>query len=376
MFDAIVVGAGPAGATAALVMAGAGARVLVVDRAVRPRAGGSGLLSTSARTMLATLGVSVPPASHHVRACPVTSARTGRSRLVELDATIVARDRLDEAIVASAAAAGARIERGWFVRRPLVAERAIVRGVDMRRGAMRLRIPALVVVAADGARSSLVRAAGLAAGTVRHRTWSTLLDTPDRPATAELFLGRRGWCRLLPADGGVRFVLSTPQTIAPRDALTAARALGPVLARRLDGSRVIEPWHRTRARTVSRAGVPGLLLAGDAAGVGSAAGDGIAAAIAGGLLAARVALRTIETGSLDGSLDELAAARAMWIDPALDVGRRLDRLIGADDVVSMALAVAGVARRRAEELVRHWAAWPGRLESLVHRGAMMDVPRT
>jgi len=57
-------------------------------------------------------------------------------------------------------------------------------------------------------------------------------------------------------------------------------------------------------------------------------------------------------------------------------GRRLDRLIGADDVVSMALAVAGAARRRAEELVRHWAAWPGRLESLVHRGAMMDVPRT
>ena len=37
MLDAIVVGAGPAGAISALVMARAGARVLIVDRATFPR---------------------------------------------------------------------------------------------------------------------------------------------------------------------------------------------------------------------------------------------------------------------------------------------------------------------------------------------------
>lgn len=107
-WDVVVVGAGPAGATAARVAAEAGARVLLIDAARFPRykTCGGGLVGASLE--------SLPPAAHdvverRVRAVGV-SLHGGRIRTIAADAPFLAmvrRDRLDAALARAATDAGA-----------------------------------------------------------------------------------------------------------------------------------------------------------------------------------------------------------------------------------------------------------------------------
>src|SRR5438477_238244 len=64
-FDAVVVGAGPAGSVAALVLARGGARVALADKAAFPRDKACGdLIGPRGVQVLADLGVAVPDAGH------------------------------------------------------------------------------------------------------------------------------------------------------------------------------------------------------------------------------------------------------------------------------------------------------------------------
>lgn len=362
MFDAIVVGAGPAGTTSALTLARAGARVLLVDRAPFPRAVPcGGLLSAAARAEVAALGLGdvVAPIGR-VQQWRIRSPDGDcRHRLPIPDAVLIDRATFDHRLLNAAIGAGVRFEHGWHARRLLVAEGRIVRGLELKRRDATLRIPALMVVAADGARSRLARAAGLVRRPAASlRTWTTVIEGAGAErGTAELFLASGAYGRVTPHPRGLHVSLTTRRQPASRDIRAEALAMFPALGEYLEASQTGATWSRVRVNGPARVpGVPGLVLAGDAVAPANGVVDGIGAALAGGQLAARIAMRTIETGEFGTGVEDLMAWRAAALAARLESGERLDRLIAASALGSTLAFGLGVARRRAVAALRGWEA--------------------
>jgi geranylgeranyl reductase family protein len=115
-FDVVVIGAGPAGATAARVAAEAGSRVLLIERGELPRykTCGGGLVGLSRAALPSGF---TPPVRG--RADRLTFSFRGRlSRTWRAPAPfieLVYRDELDAALTAAAVAAGAKLQEGVVV---------------------------------------------------------------------------------------------------------------------------------------------------------------------------------------------------------------------------------------------------------------------
>ena len=145
MVEVLVAGGGPAGAVAALILARAGVRVLVADRATFPRDKLCGdTLNPGALALLSSLGVDAGAAPGAVRldGMTVTSERglrvDGRYRR-GLFGVALPRRTLDQQLLDAATAAGAHVEQGVRVVAPLVDEHDGHRTV---RGAIARRRPA------------------------------------------------------------------------------------------------------------------------------------------------------------------------------------------------------------------------------------------
>lgn len=168
-WDAIVVGAGPAGSVAAAELARRGASVLLVEAATFPRAKVCGCcLNGSALAALAAAGLASVP--HRLGAVALSRFRLaagGRQAEVPLPAGVaVSREAFDAALASKAVRRGADFLPG--TRAALVDEDdpqwrtlRLTQGVDVRE------VRARVVLAADGLGGGLLARAGVAHADVR-----------------------------------------------------------------------------------------------------------------------------------------------------------------------------------------------------------------
>ncbi len=163
-WDAVVVGAGPGGSIAALVLARAGARVALVDKAAFPRDKACGdLVGPRGVRVLEELGISVPDAGRGADLL-VAGPSGNRSRLPAFagrsyagHAIVVPRLVFDDALRRAAIASGAQPVRARISaveQDPGGPVRTLITGDGSR-------IAADVIIGADGALSPVARLAGM-----------------------------------------------------------------------------------------------------------------------------------------------------------------------------------------------------------------------
>ena len=327
MLDVLIVGGGPAGSVAGTILARAGARVRIVDRATFPRdklCGDTLNPGTLARLQALGLADGIDERGLRVDGMRVTGEGgvtiEGRYPRGLAGRAITRRD-LDWLLLQQAIAAGCEFAPGVTVRRALVEEEGTTRwvtgaliGADGRESPM----PAKVTLAADGRHSTVAFGLGLAVHPKRPRRWAigayfeNFYQGSDgvrphlTPAVGEMHVRRGHYIGVAPIPGGLTNVcLVKPSgpgdgTLAdPAALLTRALAADPLLRERAAGARLIGSPVVLGPLAVDVVDTPpdGLLLAGDAAGfIDPMTGDGLGFATHGAELAADAALRALEHG--------------------------------------------------------------------------------
>jgi len=360
MFDVIVCGAGPAGAVAATVLSRAGARVLLVDRARFPRHKLCGdTINPGALAILRRLGMTaaIEPAARRLDGMIVTGERGVGVRGVYgrgSHALSILRRDLDMALVTAAVTAGARFEEGVLVRGALVDSAARrVRGVVLAgRDGRDVRVPAPIVIAADGRRSRLAMPLGLSRQPATPRRWAIgayFAGAAGLRPFGEMHVRRGYYLGVAPVPGdlvNVCLVLSAPFEMGdPAARLRHAVARDAAVAERFAAARMVAPPVVIGPLAVDAvaAGTDGLLLAGDAAGfIDPMTGDGLRFAVRGAELAAEAALAALG-GRLRHPHRALARARAREFGGKWRFNRALRRLAGSSVSVELAGAVAATA---------------------------------
>ncbi|HSL21284.1 MAG TPA: NAD(P)/FAD-dependent oxidoreductase [Vicinamibacterales bacterium] len=314
--DVLIVGAGPAGCVAAILLAREGVRVRLLDRARFPRRKLCGdTINPGTSAMLRRLGLGRAAEQGALRvdgmivsgSGVVVSGRYPRG----VSGLAITRAAFDARLFDAAVQAGAAVEEGAVVTGAVVGEchggGTAVTGLHVARrsgGATPLR--ARLCIAADGRHSRVALGLALSRHPARPRRWaigSYYTDVDGLAGLGEMHIrdGHYVGVAAVP-EGLVNVCLVTGDRERLRDperALREAIATDPMLrdrfarARRAAPIAVMGPLAvRSRA-----AGMPGLLLAGDAAGfVDPMTGDGLRFAIRGGELAARAALHALATG--------------------------------------------------------------------------------
>jgi geranylgeranyl reductase family protein len=358
--DAIVVGAGPAGALAALRLARAGLRVSLVDRAAFPRDKLCGdTLNPGALSLLDQYALGAVVRGRGVVTTGMLVTGPGRAAVAAdypdgLYGAAIRRRHLDLILVEAAVRAGVAFECGVRATDLLLSTNGRVEGVRARTGAREHLLRGRIVIAADGRASRLAGRLGLATFTAPRRwAYGACFDgVTDLTSRGEMHIRPDGYLGVAPLGAGIANVCVVREGRPavrgerPESVIAEAVAADPALrarfraARRVSDVSVLGPL----AVSARAAGCPGLLLAGDAAGfIDPMTGDGMRFALRGGELAAAAALREIESGA--ASHEWLAAERAREFGGKWRVNRALRALVGSPSALRLAAAVA-----------RRWAA--------------------
>lgn len=370
MLDALICGAGPAGSMAALVLARAGARVLLIDREEFPREKLCGdTLNPGALSLLQSAGVLGGPieAGEALRGMLVTGphACVRGTYGGEICGRAVIRRDLDAWLLERAIEAGARFEARLVAREPLLAAvngRPLVRGIVLTQRddvSKRSRIPALMTIAADGSRSALARTAGLSFHPSAPRRWAFGVYATGVAGTTdvgEMHIRPGYYVGIAPIRAGLANICVVtgrrPQGRTPLEVIQRVLASEPSLSPRVRRLTYVSPVNVLGPLAVeTRAvGVPGLLLAGDAAGfIDPMTGDGLHLAMRGGILAAEHALRAAETGDFSGAVRQLEQARRQALGSKLRFNRALRSIAESPTSIEIgclgALVAPGLIRR-------------------------------
>lgn len=356
---AVVVGAGPAGSVAALVLARAGVDVRLVDRSCFPRDKLCGdTLNPGALSILDRLGVGTRVRE---RAIPIEGmvvtgpfgARVACDYPDGLVGAAISRRNLDALLLDAAVSAGAEFVPSTSVHGPLRADgSARVSGVRVGHATRDRSMPAGIVIAADGRRSKLASALGLTGYAATPRRWAFgayFSDVEDVTSHGEMHIRPDGYTGVAPLAGNLTNVCVVRELASARhgeratggETLADALADNPDLRARFARARQVSAVTSLGPLAVEArsAGCPGLLLAGDAAGfVDPMTGDGLRFALRGGELAAEAALFELETGIAAHA--QLHASRYREFSSKWRVNRALRSLVASPRGVQVAAAVA------------------------------------
>ena len=352
--DAVVVGAGPAGCIAAIVLARAGARVALLDRAVFPRHKLCGdTLNPGALDVLRRLRLPVADHGLALDGMLVTGPRGARvaARYPDgIHGRAIARRELDAALLLQAAAAGAEIDEGVLVQQALIVDdrhggRAVGGIVAGTRSGSVVSIRSRLVIAADGRESRLARQARVSWCPPRPRRWAIggyFTGVSEMGRLGEMHVRPDHYLGVAPLPGGLvnACVVSAERRRLRDGRALLADAIGHeaelrdrfATARLVGGPLTLGPL----AVECRLPGMPGLLLAGDAAGfIDPMTGDGLRFALRGGELAAFEALRALERGTADAHL-RLAVRRRREFRGKWRFNRALRRLVASPRAVGAA----------------------------------------
>jgi flavin-dependent dehydrogenase len=380
--DVLVVGAGPAGSMAALVLARAGVKVTILDRVDFPRdklCGDSinpGALALLRRHALAAdVEARGVPIRGMLVTGPGNAAVNGRYTDGVLGRSLRRRE-LDAMLLHAATGAGATFEPNVRVTGASASDvngSAAVNGVIVRTdGGTIVERRATMVIAADGRRSNIAFGLGLARHPARPRRWALgayfegVTGLEDR---GEMHIRKGRYIGVAPLpDGLANVCLVVPELAArslmhaPDVALEAAIVADQRLRGRFDGARRVTEVQALGplAVDVSAAGVPGLLLAGDAAGfIDPMTGDGLRIALRGAELAAAAAI-----GYLDG---RKIGRPHVWLDgrrqAELANKLRSNRLLRALVARPLALSAAAIGARVVPSVVERIVLYAGDVDA-------------
>ena len=357
----IVAGAGPAGALAATILARAGARVRLFDRArfPRPKLCGDTLNPGAMRLLREHFSTN----AIEERAVALDGMRLTGARIEicgtypnRLQALAIPRRDLDLLLLNHALAAGVRFDDGATVMSPVM-NHSRVEGVTIKaRDGTRADHRATLVIAADGRESRLARSLGLARHPLRPRRWAigAYFDgVKGLTHQGEMHVRAGHYIGVAPLSAGiVNACLVVPHATArstwsdPARMLRNALGADPRLRDRFVRARLAEPPQvlGPMAVDVDAPGVEGLLLAGDAAGfIDPMTGDGLHFALAGARMAATVAADVL-AGRLSprGAVATLAAKRRAAFAAKWRFNRSIRALVARPAAVEAASRAAQI----------------------------------